>query len=717
VNLDADIALIQKNKKKIIKRKVLKSKQTNRLINEKSPYLLQHAYNPVDWYPWGEEAFQNATEEDKPIFLSIGYSTCHWCHVMEHESFEDEEVAKLMNDAFVCIKVDREERPDIDSIYMSICQALTGAGGWPLTVIMTPDKKPFFTGTYFPKESNYGRVGMLELIPRIKELWLTKKEDLLQSAEDITESVKQSVQSHLGDDLSVDVLSKAFKQFSERFDEEYGGFGSSPKFPSPHNLTFLLRYFLRTKEEKPLRMVIKTLFAMKRGGIYDQVGFGFHRYSTDRQWLLPHFEKMLYDQAMLAIAYTEAYQLTQDPFLKETVYEILSYVQRDLTDSNGGFYSAEDADSEGEEGKFYLWRKDEIKEILVNEHELFCDIFSIKDEGNFVDPFKGGTLTGENILHLTISLEEFAEKNEIDFETLQEFVTLAKEKLFIVRKERVHPHKDDKILVDWNGLMITAFAKAGAIFNEDSFIQSAEKSAAFILEKMKGENYSLLHRYRDGEAAFDGTAEDYSFFIWGLIELYQATFNVSFLNEAIKFQEYFDKHFLDEEYGGYFINSDLGEELIVRKKDLYDGAIPSSNSIAFLNLIQLSRLTGKSYYENRTRMLERTFSDEVNIMASAYTQFLSSVDYLRSKSFEIVIVEGNDKSESKKLIDAINSMFIPYKVVLVKNEDSEKTLDEIAPFTKNMRSVDGKTTVYVCVDYSCSLPVNTVEEMVRLLQD
>ncbi|MDP3832002.1 MAG: hypothetical protein Q8Q47_12070, partial [Ignavibacteriaceae bacterium] len=327
------------------------------------------------------------------------------------------------------------------------------------------------------------------------------------------------------------------------------------------------------------------------------------------------------------------------------------------------------------------------------------------------------TLTGENIPHLTISLEEFAEKNEIDFETLQEFVMLAKEKLFIVRKERVHPHKDDKILVDWNGLMITAFAKAGAVFNEESFIQSAEKSAAFILDKMKREDYSLLHRYRDNESAFEGTAEDYSFFIWGLIELYQSTFEISYLSEAIKFQEYFDKHFLDEEYGGYFINSDIGEELIVRKKDLYDGAIPSSNSIAFLNLIELSRLTGKSYYENRARMLERTFSDEVNSMASAYTQFLSSVDYLRSKSFEIVLVEGNDKSESKKFIDAINSMFIPYKVVLVKNEASEKVLDEIAPFTINMKSVDDKTTVYVCVDYSCSLPVNTVEEMVRLLQD
>lgn len=694
----------------ILRGKKLLNRKVNKLISEKSPYLLQHAYNPVDWFAWSDEAFKKAKDEDKPIFLSVGYSTCHWCHVMEHESFEDDGVAKLLNDSFISIKVDREERPDIDSVYMGICQALTGAGGWPLTIIMTPDKKPFFAGTYFPKDSNYGRVGMLELLPRITELWKTKKEELENSATQIIESVRQSTESFLGDDLREEIFSKAVNQFSERFDETYGGFGSFPRFPSPHNLIFLIKYFYKTKEEKPLRMAIKTLFAMSRGGIYDHIGFGFHRYSTDKMWLVPHFEKMLYDQAMLSLAFSEAYLLTKDVSLKQTVYEILSYVQRDMTAPDGGFYSAEDADSEGEEGKFYLWTKSEIDEILGDQSELFCDIFSIKEEGNFVDPFKGNTLTGENIIHLKISIEEFAEENNLNLEEIVEFIRFSREKLFLHRNERVHPHKDDKILTDWNGLMIAAFSKAGAIFNEELFIESAKNAADFILSKMKKEDGYLFHRYRDGETAFDATAEDYAFFIWGLLELYFATFNTKYLTEAILIQKYFDEHFLDEDFGGYFINSDIGEELIVRKKDIYDGAIPSSNSITYLNLLTLNRLTGKKSYEQNAIMIERNFSAEVSSMASAYTQFLASADFRRAKSFEIVIVEGKDKSEFNRFIETVNSVYLPKKVVLVKNSESEKVLDEIAPFTKNMKSIDDKTTAYVCVNYACNLPVNDVSD-------
>lgn len=687
-------------------------KKTNRLINEKSPYLLQHAHNPVDWYPWCEEAFIKAKEEDKPIFLSIGYSTCHWCHVMEKESFEDDAVAELMNDAFISIKVDREERPDIDSIYMSVCQALTGAGGWPLTAVLTPDKKPFFAATYIPKLSSQSRAGMMDLIPRINELWKTKREDILESAEQITDAVKQTVQTKFGDEIDEKDIFKAYKQLEERFDEQYGGFGSAPKFPSPHNLTFLLRYFLRSKEEKPLRMVIKTLFMMKRGGIYDHLGFGFHRYSTDKQWLLPHFEKMLYDQAMLSIAYTEAFQLTNEMYFKETVFEIMTYVLRDMTDPNGGFYSAEDADSEGEEGKFYYWKKEEIEEYLGEQFVLFRDLFAVEEEGNFIDP-SVGKKNGENILHLKKSLEEFSLDSQLSLDELHEFINHFKEKLFIVREQRVHPQKDDKILVDWNGLMIAALAKAGTVFAEQSFIDAAEKAANFILSTMKKDDYSLLHRYRDNDAAFIGTAEDYSFFIWGLIELYSATYNPEYLHDAIKFQEYYDTHFMDEGYGGYFINSDLGEELIVRKKDLYDGAAPSSNSISFLNLIQLSRLTGKSIYENRARMLESTFSEDVKNMALAYTQFLSASDYLRSKSFEVVIVEGDNKDKTKNFIDALNSKFIPYKVVILKSESNSELIESIAPFTKNMKAINGLTTAYACVNFACNIPVNSVELMME----
>ena len=457
----------------------------NRLAKESSPYLLQHKNNPVDWYPWGDEAFQKATELNRPIFLSIGYSTCHWCHVMEDESFEDEQVAQLLNDNFISIKVDREERPEIDHLYMTVCQAMTGKGGWPLTIIMTPDKYPFFAGTYFPKKGRMGRPGMIELLPAIADAWVNKKGELIQSANQIKKYLIDSNNKEIGDQLNQTILTNTNSQFINRYDKTHGGFGVKPKFPSPHNLIYLLRYHNMSGDKTSLLMVEKTLQEMRLGGIFDHVGFGFHRYSTDREWILPHFEKMLYDQAMLTLAYTEAYQITNNQLYKDTAEEILHYVKRDMTDKRGGFYSAEDADSEGEEGLFYLWTIEEIKNILNNEEsELLINTYGLDLEGNYKDEATGKK-TEKNILYLKESISNAKSKNRLNDIT---------KKLYLAREKKIHPLKDDKILTDWNGLMIAAFAKAGDVFNSDDYIQQAEKSAQFILKNLTDNNGRLLKR-------------------------------------------------------------------------------------------------------------------------------------------------------------------------------------------------------------------------------
>ncbi|MFW9897624.1 MAG: thioredoxin domain-containing protein, partial [Candidatus Thorarchaeota archaeon] len=454
---------------------ITREAEFNKLKSEKSPYLLQHAKNPVNWYPWGEEAFNKAKYEDKPIFLSIGYSTCHWCHVFAHESFEDQEVAKLMNEVFVSIKVDREERPDIDKIYMTVCQMMTGSGGWPLTIIMTPDRKPFFAGTYFPKETRFGRIGLIDLIKRIKELWKNQKSELIDSANQITFRLQNIDQESPGDLFTEITLKNAFRQLSIQFDYVNGGFGTRPKFPTPHNLIFLLRYWKRTGEEKALEMVEKTLLEMRKGGIFDHIGFGFHRYSTDSTWLVPHFEKMLYDQALIALVYIEAYQATKNDLYKHTTKEIFNYVLRDMISEEGGFYSAEDADSEGEEGKFYVWTKNELEQILEsNEFDLAINTFNVKESGNYREEATQKK-TRKNILYLKNlpNKEKFA---------LIEKIRL---KLFKEREKRIHPHKDDKILTDWNGLLIAALAKGAQVLNDDHYLQIAKKSVNFILSKLR----------------------------------------------------------------------------------------------------------------------------------------------------------------------------------------------------------------------------------------
>jgi len=688
----------------------------NRLKFEKSPYLLQHADNPVDWYPWGEEAFEKARKENKPIFLSIGYSTCHWCHVMEDESFEDSEVARLMNEVFICIKVDREERPDIDKIYMTVCQMLTGSGGWPLTIIMTPDKKPFFAATYVPKESRFGRTGMVDLIPQIKERWATNHDELSNSANKIVSFLRQTSPDLSADELDKTILKSAFNQLSQRFDKYYGGFGRAPKFPTPHNLLFLLRYWKRSGDEYALEMVEKTLQTMRLGGIYDHVGYGFHRYSTDEQWFVPHFEKMLYDQAMLAMAYTEAYQATGRKEYKKTAREIFTYVMRDMTAKEGGFYSAEDADSEGEEGRFYLWSQDEIQRILTKEEsDLIIKVFNLAKDGNFAEEATRRK-TGINILHLKKPLAEIASELKTSEKALQKKLEAARQKLFSVREKRIHPHKDDKILTDWNGLMIASLAKGAKTFDDPHYMRVAKRSADFILKNMRRTDGRLLHRYRDAQAALMANLDDYVFLIWGLIELYEVTFEVKYLQTALDLNRDMITHFWDDKSGGFYFTPDDGEDMLVRQKEIYDGAIPSGNSVAMLNLLRLGRITANADFEEKAAQIGRAFSSTVTQLPAAYTQLMVALDFAVGSSYEIVIVGELVGIDTIEILKTLRAQFVPNKVVLFRPSGVDTPdISHISPFTKNLSSLDGKATVYVCTNYTCKMPTTDINKMIDLL--
>ena len=695
-------------------------KKTNRLIKEKSPYLLQHAYNPVDWYSWSDEAFNKARQGDKPVFLSIGYSTCHWCHVMEKESFEDEEVAKLMNDTVISIKVDREERPDIDGIYMSVCQMMTGSGGWPLTIIMTPDKKPFFAGTYFPKESRYGRTGMKDLILQVKQLWKTKREELLKSSEKISSALMSSSSFTAGNPLNEDVFKTAYKEFEERFDEEFGGFGNAPKFPTPHNLMFLLRYWKRYGNVKALEMVEKTLIEMRKGGIYDHIGFGFCRYSTDREWLVPHFEKMLYDQALLVMAYSEAYQSTKKNFYKETAEEILTYIMRDMTSDEGGFYSAEDADSEGEEGKFYLWTTDEIKEILGNDSEIFIKFFNVEKEGNLPDGEAGlidsvhNTRSDKNILHIKKGLSEFAVENDIDEKEFKKMLENGRQKLFEVREKRIHPYKDDKILTDWNGLMISAFSKAAQVFGKNIYSDYAVKAADFILLKMFDAGGRLLHRFRESDAAIFANVDDYVFFTAALLDLYETTFEVKYLKQALRLNDDLIEHFWDEERGGFFFTPGYGEKLITRQKEIYDGAIPSGNSVAMLNLLRIARITMNNSFEEKADKINRVFSKQIGKYPAGFTQFLVGLDFAIGPSYEIILTGEKNTKEAGLFLSIIEDRFIPNKIILFISS-AEDPINKIIPYLINYEVQEEKITVYVCENYTCNLPVSDAGELKKAI--
>jgi uncharacterized protein YyaL (SSP411 family) len=682
------------------------SRMPNRLIHEKSPYLLQHAHNPVDWYPWGEEAFAVARELDRPIFLSIGYATCHWCHVMEHESFEDEEVARLMNEAFVNIKVDREERPDIDGIYMTVAQLTTGQGGWPLTILMTADRVPFLAATYIPRENRHGRVGMVHLVPRIQQAWAERRAALLESATSIQQHLESMAAADFGGrTLGTDVLRQGFSELSASFDRQHGGFGSAPKFPTPHRLLFLLRYWRRTGVDMAREMVEQTLDSLRAGGVFDQVGFGFHRYSTDREWLLPHFEKMLYDQAMLMLAYTESVEARPDPGRESVVREIAEYVLRDLTSPEGAFYSAEDADSEGEEGKFYVWSLDEVEAVLGEEEaSRAAAAWGLKPEGNYRDEASGET-TGLNIPHL------------VSHEEAGGLLERARRSLFEHRAMRERPLLDDKVLTDWNGLMIAALARAGRVLADDRLVTAAQRSAAFIHQTM-GSGRDLLHRYRDGEAALQANLDDYAFLAWGEIELYQTTLEPDHLERAIRLTDAMVDRFLDTDRGGFFFSAAGKADLIVRQREVYDGAVPSGNSVALYNLVRLARLTGRPDYEKLVSETASAFSRQVASQPAAFTFFLAAMDMVIGPSQELVIVGDPTAEDARALIAVAREGYQPNLVVLLRPPgDAGKGFAEAAPFTESFGLLDGRAAAYLCSGFACERPVSEPDALRDLIRD
>jgi hypothetical protein len=687
--------------------------RVNRLSAEKSPYLLQHAHNPVNWYPWGDEAFWRAARENKPIFLSIGYSTCHWCHVMAHESFEDTEVAALLNRDFIAIKVDREERPDIDSTYMTICQMMTGQGGWPLTIIMTPEKKPFFAATYIPKLGRFGMTGLVDILDQISRLWQDQRDELLASAEKIVSVLATSKEESPGSVPDIRVLAKGYEDLSLMFDETYGGFGTAPKFPTPHNLLFLLRYAKRTGNPRALKMVTKTLTTIQYGGIHDQIGGGFHRYSTDSRWRFPHFEKMLYDQALLLAAYTEAFLATGMQEFRKIAEEIITYVCRDLVYPDGAFLSAEDADSPGGEGAFYLWRTDELQDVLgTDDANLAARIYNVVPEGNVPSAEKGKE---QNILYRACSNKECALTTGLNTATLEQRLDSILTRLFASRDKRPRPFRDDKVLADWNGLMIGALAQSARAFKNEQYLATAERAAQFILTRMRNPDGGLFHRYRDGETAIPGFADDYAFIISGLIGLYEAGFDPQYLKAANELNAYFMAHFLDTRSGGFFSVSDESEQVLVRKKELYDGAIPSANSVAMENLVRLSRLTGKTALEHEAYNLARWSGAIVNKHPSGYTRFLCALDFIIGSATEIVICGERDADDTQILIDTINNQYLPSITILLLEPGSSQALAVMAPFTKDLRIQEGKATAYVCTGQSCAQPTTDPGTLLKLL--
>ncbi len=690
---------------------------SNHLINEKSPYLLQHATNPVNWYPWGEKAFTKALEEDKPIFLSIGYATCHWCHVMAHESFEDKQVASLLNDHFVAIKVDREERPDVDNVYMKVCQMMTGSGGWPLSIFMTPSKEPFYAATYIPKTAKYGRIGFIDLLYNIIELWQEKRESINSTAKRIISELENlELDRNVGTYDPQVILDKAYESLENGYEEEYGGFSSAPKFPVPHRLMFLLRYYNRSKKEKALKMVEHTLEGMAKGGIFDHVGFGFHRYSTDKKWLVPHFEKMLYDQALLSILYTEAYQLTNNDKYKEVVEKILTYVARDMTHSAGGFYSAEDADSEGVEGKFYVWNVEELQDLLSEaQYKLLVDVYNVEKEGNFLEE-STRQKTGENILHLDKSLDSIASEMDINTRELEKQLETIRQILYKERETRVHPLKDDKILVDWNGLMISAFAKSARVFQNDHYLDLAERAVEFIFNNLMEEE-RLLHRYRDGDASILGKIDDYMFFIYGLIELYETTFNPDYLKKAKTLMDNAIDLFWDENNAAFYISGEDDEELLLKDKPIYDGAIPSGNSVALMNLLRLSRIFSSNEYADMADQILKLFSIKINRNPSAYGFLLLGLeDFMLGSSYEVIIVQEGEIDLNDMLFKELNARFIPNKIVIFKSTDSPSKIEELLDYLKNYTLRNKSRTYYVCKNLSCNQPTNSIETMIEQLE-
>ena len=672
-------------------------KYTNNLINETSPYLLQHAHNPVEWFAWGDEAFAKAKAEDKPVLVSIGYSACHWCHVMEHESFEDEATARIMNEHFVNIKVDMEERPDVDKIYMEFVQLTTGSGGWPLNVFLTPDKLPFFGGTYFPPDRRYNMPSFQQILFSVAGAWKEKRDELLHSANDVLGEMRRIGLAELSPaGLSPEQLDSAFQSFVRTFDATNGGFGGAPKFPAPMSLEFLLRYFNRTKNVQALNIVLKTCKEMAHGGIYDQLGGGFHRYSVDAVWLVPHFEKMLYDNAQLAKLYLHVYQITKDGFYKQIAVETLEYIKREMLDEKGGFYSTQDADSEGVEGKFFVWTPQEIEEILGEEDaQAFNFYYDVSEDGNFEE---------ENILNVKNTIAETAEVLKISEESLKEILEKGKEKLFIEREKRIKPFRDEKVLTAWNGLMLATFSEASAILDNPEYLEIALKNADFILENLQKDGY-LLRTWKDGKAKLNAYLEDYANFAEGLIELYQVSGEVKYLEEAKRLADLMITEFWDEEAGGFFFTGNNHEEMLVRNKDFNDNATPSGNSTAVDVLLKLSKLFGGDGYEKFAVTVLRLIAPQIRRYPQAFGKSLSALEFYLGSAKEIVIVgeKGND------LEKAVWQKYLPLKVVALS--DKPETDAELMPLFQERKVFENKPTAFVCEMRVCQKPVTTVEQL------
>jgi uncharacterized protein YyaL (SSP411 family) len=672
----------------------------NRLANETSPYLLQHADNPVEWYPWGEEALAKAKAEDKPIFLSIGYSACHWCHVMAHESFEDEQVAAILNEHFVSIKVDREERPDLDRIYMNAVQAMTGSGGWPMSVFLMPEGEPFYGGTYFPPMPRYGMPSFTQVLAAVADGWQNRRQELIESGQRLVAALEQSA---IGDvkheDLKPETVESAFQNLSRRFDRIHGGWGTAPKFPQPMALEFLLRYHHVTGNSSALQMVSQTLEAMARGGMYDQLGGGFHRYSVDDHWLVPHFEKMLYDNAQLARIYLHAWQVTGEPFYHTITEEILDYVVREMTDPAGGFYSTQDADSEGVEGKFFIWTPAEIRDLLgavrpgspQTEAEAFMDAYGVTARGNF---------EGRNILEFVGDLDQRADLAE------------ARRKLFAAREQRVHPKRDDKVLTSWNGLMLAAFAEAARVLNRDDYRQFAERNADFLLRELRNAEGRLWHTWRGGVAKINGYLEDYTHLIEGLLELYQITFDQRWYRVARELAEVMIKHFSAPD-GGFFDTSDDHETLITRPRELQDNAVPSGNAMAALVLLRLAGLAVEAHY---AELAQRSLGPMQPLLAKyplGFAQWLIALDYALSHPREIAIVGAPDAADTRALLDVCTTGYRPHQIVALGTSDASASA---VPLLQDRSQIKGRATAYVCVDFTCRAPVTALEALQALLK-
>jgi uncharacterized protein len=703
----------------------VKPMHTNRLIHEKSPYLLQHAHNPVDWYAWGPEAFEAARQQDKPIFLSIGYSTCHWCHVMERESFENEQIAALLNKYFVAIKVDREERPDVDRIYMAYVQTTTGGGGWPMSVWLTPDLKPFLGGTYFPPENRYGRAGFPALLQRVAEAWRTDREKIVQSSNEVLAHLEQASEVIPAGGLDPNALQAGFLQFRRSFDSRFGGFGSEPKFPRPVTHNFLLRYFARAHNEEARDMVLATLRAMAKGGIHDQLGGGFHRYSVDERWFVPHFEKMLYDQAQLAISYLEAYQITHDDFFAGVARRIFDYVLRDMTDQDGGFYSAEDADSVIDpakpelkgEGAYYVWTHAEIAHLLEEPAaSWFSYRYGVGPQGN-VESDPHDEFAGKNILFQAHTAEETAQRFSVPVAEVERGLAGASEKMLAARSKRVRPHLDDKVLTAWNGLMISALAKGGVILSEPRYSAAAARAAQFILNRMyHAKTGLLLRRYRQQDAAIPGLLDDYALFTQALLDLYETQFDVRYLETSINLADKQSDLFEDRERGGFFSTAAGDASLLIRMKDDYDGAEPSGNSVAALNLLRLAQMTGRQDFRESAERTLQAFASRINPVPSAVPQMLVAYEFNLTTPKQIILVGDRSTAQSREMLRVLHTRFVPDCIVLFVDEGSRKTLAGYLPIIETMSADHGGTAAYVCENYTCKLPTADPDKFAELLQ-